>query len=135
DLHFRVTRVARVLNRGAIGKDCKRLDTQVNADGFERGMKDTGGIELIFTGKDGKPLVAFPFDGAGLDLALDLAVQLDLEVTNLGEVQAIPDEFIAPLWVGEAIIAVATFEPGVACLLAILDATEEGVKGFLQPPK
>ncbi len=57
---------------------------------------------------------------------------LDLEVADLGEMQAVPDELIAPLWIGEAVIAVATFEPRVAWGLAIHDPPKEGLHGFVQ---
>jgi len=46
------------------------------------------------------PLVALALDGAGLYLPLDLTVQFDFDVTNLGEAQPIADELIAALRVG-----------------------------------
>src|SRR2546428_13920816 len=60
-------------------------------------------------------------------------MHFDLDVSNLGEREPPASDFIAILRVGEAIIAVAAFEPGVAWGLAILHSTKESVKGFIEP--
>jgi len=57
------------------------------------------------------PLLTFSLDGTRFDLALDLSMHFDLDVSNLGEREPPASDFIAILRVREAIIAVAAFEP------------------------
>src|SRR5207248_2189780 len=88
---FGVPIVPRVLNGLSSGEHGKGLDAQINPYFLLGGMEYAGGVQLVLGGKDGEPLIPLPFDGAGLDLAPDLSVQLDLEVSNFGEMQALPD--------------------------------------------
>jgi hypothetical protein len=48
-------------------------------------------------------------------------------------VQPVPKDLIATLGVSETMIAVTTLEPGITGSFAILQTTEEGVKGFVKP--
>src|SRR5215472_12810403 len=88
---------------------------------------------LILTGKDGVPLIPFPLHGTRLDGALHLSMHFDLEMTDLRETQAVPDDLIAALGVGEGVIAVATLEAGIAWGLTSAETAEEGSKGFVEP--
>ncbi len=132
DVLFCVPIEAWVGNLGAIGEHGKGGDAQVNAYLFLRWMEGHGWSELILCGEHRIPLLTFSLDGTRFDLALDLSMWFDLDVSNLGEPEPPAADFIAPLRVGEAIIAVATFEPGVARGLAILHPTKKSVKGFVE---
>jgi hypothetical protein len=112
DLFFGVPIVAWGSNGLSSGEHSKGLDAQINPYFLLAGMEDAGRIQLILSGKDGKPLVAFPLNRTGLDLAPDLPMPLDLDVADLGETQAVPDDLIAILRIGEAVIALATLEAG-----------------------
>ncbi len=111
DLLFGVPRETRVLNRGPIGEDSKGLHPQVNANGFHLRVEGQSRVHLIRCTEDCIPLVALALDGAGLDLPLDLSVQFDFDVTNLGEAQPSAEELITALRVRKAVIYVDTFGP------------------------
>src|SRR6266571_5119869 len=98
-----------------------------------RWMEGHRGVKLVLGGEDRIPLVAFSLDGTRLDLALDLTMQFDLDVSNLRKMQALANDLVATLRVREAIIAVTALEPGVAGVLSVLDTTGEGIKRFIEP--
>src|SRR6266446_1364100 len=133
DLRFCTTIVARVGNLGAIGKHGKGFDSQVDSHDFLTGVEGHGWIKLVLRDDDGIPLVAFSFDGTRLDLALYLPMHFDLDMTNLGETQAIPDDLIAALGIGEGVIAITSLEAGIARSFTVVYTTEEGRKGFVEP--
>src|SRR5207247_6612458 len=62
-------------------------------------------------------------------------MELDHERTYFGEMQSVPKDLVASLWISEALIAVATLEARIARRFAILETTEEGVKGFVESSK
>src|SRR5205823_3955618 len=108
---------------------------QVNTDGFLTWVVGHGRVKFILRRQDGEPLVTLSLDGTRFDFALDLSMELDLDVTNFGEVQSVPNDLIATLGIGEAMIAVAALEAGIARGFAILKTTEEGIKGFVKSPE
>src|SRR6266566_2087304 len=135
DLRFCSTREARVGYFFSSGEHSKGLHSQIKTDGFLTGMEGQRRVKFILRCKDGKPLVPLSFDGTRFDLTLDLSMELDLNVTNFGEVQSVPNDLIATLGIGEAMIAFATLETRIAWGFAILNTTEEGIKGFIKPSK
>ena len=57
---------------------------------------------------------ALPLDGAGLDLALDLSVEVDLGSSDLTEMQAVAFDFPSCMvWIGETLIAVLALIPRI----------------------
>ena len=62
---------------------------------------------------------------SGLDGSLNLAVKLDLDAPNFAEVELGFDDLKPALGIGEAVVAVARFEPWISCFLPILDSSEE----------
>src|SRR6266571_1754455 len=132
DLLFRLPIEAGVSNSFSIREHGKGFDAQVNPHGFLRRVKGHGRIDLIFRDENGIPLLPFPFDRTGFDLALDLSMQLDLDLADFGEREPRALEFIAALRVREAIIAVATFETRIAWGLSVQHTTKEGIKSFVE---
>ena len=133
DLLFGVPIEAWTFNALSIGEHSKGLHAQINANGFLRRRKGHRWVKLILRAEESIPLFSFSLHGTGLDLAYDLPMQLDLDVTNLGKAQSFPDELVAALGIGETHIAIRVLEPWIAWRLPILDTTEEGGKGFVEP--
>ena len=83
-------------------------------------------------GKHCIPGLTLTFDGTRLDRALHLPMHLDLDVTDLGKLESVLNDLVAALGIGEGVIAIATFEAGIAWGFTIADTTEEGIKGFVE---
>lgn len=92
-----------------------------------------GNLLLDFNAKAGTPVFTFALDGYGFNPALDWAVQLNLERTNLAEGKYIAFQLPAcDVRVGEAVEPPSTLIAGEACLLTALDTAKEGLKRLVQ---
>jgi hypothetical protein len=66
-------------------------------------------------------------DGAGLGSPFELPVEFELDAPDLGEADTLimREREATRLWIGEAIIAVASLKPGIARVLPTFDPTKE----------
>ena len=79
-------------------------------------------------------LTCLILDGAGFNGAFQRAMQRDLDGANLREAQtAIMREAVAPLGIGERVVAVASVKPRIARRLTRPGAPEEGLKRAVYP--
>ena len=80
-------------------------------------------------------MITVSSDRAGLDLAGNLTVHPDLEVTEFGEFQfSVLDPEARFLGVGDAIVAAFRLEPGITGLaILLLHAAEEALKRTFHP--
>lgn len=134
EFRLRLSEVLRVFNLSPIGEDSETLEADVNADcaGGNR-----SGLRFVLDGETGVPMVAIPPDRTGLDLAGDLPVHPDFEVSDLGEFQfAILDPEARLLGVGDAVVSTLAFEARIAGLAVfLLKAPEEPLEGPFDPKK
>src|SRR5260370_17575361 len=111
-----------MLDHLSVAKRCQVGDTQVDAHilvGYRQRCR-----LLDFARAHDEPLIDFPLHGDHLDFAFDLAVELNLDIPNLGETERpferVPLFFYCelptgPIRVAKAIITGASFEAGKAC--------------------
>lgn len=110
----------------------KRFQAHVNPDLAAR-LGQRIGLDLVAR-EYGIPLACLALEGTGLDRALDRAVQLDLNPTDLGEVEPIVPQRSPGriLGVGEAVVAIVSLESRETQSLTVAATSEESLKRLLQ---
>src|SRR5579883_2098182 len=104
--------------------------SEINANFFRR---DRQRLRCFtFTRKDGIPLSGFILDGTRFDAAFNRSMELDLNGADFRERDALLREGIAPLRVGETVIAIASLKARIARLFASFDPSEKGLEGSFQ---
>ena len=73
-----------MVNEFPIGESSKVGDAQINADIF---ISNRQLFRFYFTGKNGVPVLAFPLHRQRLHVAFHLTMQLDLNGTDLTEME------------------------------------------------
>jgi hypothetical protein len=96
-------------------------------------MEGHGRVKLILGSENSIPLLSLAFDGTRLDGSLHFTMKLDLEMTYFAKMESLIDDLIAPLGIGERVVAVSTLETGVTRLLTIPHPPEEGLHSFVEP--
>lgn len=113
-----------ILDLLASGKCCEGFQADVDADlSLGEGISAS---RHVVAREDGVPLSSLAFDAASLRGPLDLAMQLDLHLSKLGEVKPLSvNTERQVLRKREAIIAITRFEAWIARSLSAFNATEE----------
>ena len=60
-------------------------------------------------------------------------MELDLDISDLGEAQLAERQFESQLWIGERIVPSFPLEPGIPWGLSCFDPSEERFKGQIYP--
>src|SRR5947209_7069277 len=83
------------------------------------------------TGDAGVPTIGLSADRDGLGRTLQRAMHPDGNTANLRQTEhaAVQHQATAILGIGEAVVAIAPLEAGIARLLTVLEATEERLEG------
>ena len=126
--------VARRLNRLVVGRYEEALQPEVNANS----RTTPGGFGRIpeLAGEDHVPFPASPLDGDGLDGPFERAMQLDLDVSDVLEVEplALLEPTTAPVRRElDGSKPILRLEPRIARSLTGPDAAEESRKRSIQP--
>jgi len=114
------------------GESGKGLEPYVNADLFGAFRQALG---FDFARERSVPLAgAALLDGEGFDLALQRAMQDELDMPNARSKElALLVKLKAKLWIREAIITALALEAGMAWVFASFDAAEERLKSQIKP--
>ena len=103
---------------------------QVNSNGIISVRECVALLDLAREG--GVPLLALTLDGKRLDRSTDRTMQLDFERANLGEAQVVVmRERVAPLRIGETVVAMLTLVARIARCLPIFHTAKERFHSFL----
>lgn len=121
-----VSEEARIVDERTVGESRKLLKSNVYADHFPGIGKK---VWFDFTGKANIPFAILPADGAGLDLADDRAVKLDLNRTDLGELDFVLRYRPTGLRIGERIVPVTAFEAWIAGILSGFHSAKKRLEG------
>jgi len=124
--------VARVFLEPAFGVGEEPFEAYIDSGLRKRALGDQDLPEIA--GEDGVPVVSLVLERDGLDLALNRAVQLDLDATDMLDPQSVPKEADA-VPVGrefDRFVAVAGLESRIPRLLPALDSPEEVLEGLLK---
>src|SRR5262249_53664814 len=127
---FLLAEEARVSDELTVGESGELLKPYIHSDlllGFGKRFS------FDLAGEAGEPFAGLNAKCAGFDLALNGPVKDSLDVAYFGEVKPFVCEAYASvcahLWIGQAVVLPASFETGIARVLACFDAPEEGIKG------
>ena len=125
----------RILEVLAIGRGQEVLQAHVYADGRIRAGLDNNSAQVA--GKDGVPAIRLALDPDGLDLALDLAMYLDLDEADRMDAQLAVHQLDA-IAVGGKLDRSELgrrLEARIPGLLTAFDAKKERLERFVQPPE
>lgn len=117
-----------IIDKGSIREGRKMQQAQINAHFLLRNRQRVR--RFAFAGEHRKPLPCLILDGTSFDLALKLAVELDLDGADFGEGDMLLREAIACLWIGKRIVAIAALEAWVAWFLSIGNTAEEALNAL-----
>lgn len=111
-----------VADERAIGKGCKLFQSHIYANRVA-----CCGQQLIFdvTSEAYKPFSILPTDGTSLDCSQDRSMQLDINRTDLGELEAMVSDSEAALGIGERIIPISAFESRIPWFITRLEPAKE----------
>jgi len=93
-----------------------------------------GGLNVYLAGESDQPFPgAGPTNATGFNSTLYRPMQNNLDIADLREVEGISLDLESRLRIAEAVISTPAPEPWVARILAVLDPSEEGFEGQVQP--
>jgi hypothetical protein len=111
------------------------LQSQINASGRKLGRYNYRIRQL--TRKDNMPAIGLSFEGNGLNLALQLTMPLDLEKTDMLDVEPIIFDLASITILGKlhCIKAVSSLETRVSRFLSCFQSSEEGLESTIKSSK
>ncbi len=123
---FRVSKVARVLNRGTIAQGSKRSQPNVNSGCVRIEWKL---LAFTLNYKQSKPAPSLTLNGQSLDRPFERAMQFDSDVTDLRQAQSVSTKRISNLSEGKTVVTTNRSESRIASLLSGLYSTKESAEG------
>lgn len=132
---FRLFQIFRIIDHLAIGHSGKRLDSHIDSDFFCGGRKNI--LRNSITRKRSIESAILPFNCNCFDNTLNIPVEIDSDVADILDIKFSAFKFnpIAIDRESDRIEIIQPLKSGKARLVARLNSSEEGLKGFVKLSK